>query len=63
MVKQNKTGWGVETAKGNVLAINGEYYSQSFIGPGTGHSAKLWKTEAGAQKTAARIHGKVFRVS
>lgn len=57
-----KVGFGVMTAKGSILATNGEYYKPAFLGPGTGHSAKVWKTEVGAQRVASRIKGKIFRM-
>lgn len=52
----------VTSAKGNIYCTNGERYSPQFVGPGTGHSAKTWKTLAGAQRFAARVRGVVLTV-
>jgi hypothetical protein len=60
MTKRRQThGYGVMTVKGSILSPNGEYYKPLFIGPGA-HSAKTWKTRAGAERVAKRIHGSVF---
>lgn len=59
--RRQAKGFGVMTAKGSILASNGEYYKPVFIGPG-GYSAKVFQTLAGAQKRAMQIHGVVFQI-
>ena len=59
--RRQAKGFGVMTAKGSILASNGEYYKPMFIGPGA-YSAKVWKTLDGARKRATQIHGVVFRI-
>ncbi len=55
------TRWGVMTAKGSILCTNGEYYRPMFVGPGA-NSAKVYKTEEGAKRRAAQIHGSIFSI-
>jgi hypothetical protein len=64
--KEQKRGYGVqrENFPGHVIyyCVNGDWYAQSFCGPGTGHSIKIWRTKEGAQKFADRISGTVIAV-
>lgn len=41
-----------------ILTTNGDYFADSMVGPG-GRPAKVFKTLAGAERHAARVHGTV----
>lgn len=55
--------YAVETAEGSIVATNGEVYKREFIGPGTGHSARIWKTRKGAERFAQHIKGGVIELN
>jgi len=52
----------VTTQRGSILCTNGEFYKPTFIGPGTGHSARIWRIKKYAEQTALRFEGFVQEV-
>ncbi len=58
--------FGVKKAQGKGTALwttGGEWMSARFVGLGANHSAKRWKTRAGAYKNASRLGGEVFTIT
>jgi hypothetical protein len=46
-----------------LFTTTGDWLSARFVGLGSNHSAKEWKTEAGAKRTAAKRGGEVFTIT
>jgi hypothetical protein len=52
----------VTTQRGSILCTNGEVYKPTFIGVGTGHTARIWRTKKYAEQTALRFGGFVREI-
>jgi hypothetical protein len=52
----------VTTQRGSILCTSGEVYKPTFIGAGTGHSARIWRTKKYAEQTALRFEGFVREI-
>ncbi len=58
--------YGIKKAQGKGTALwttTGEWLSARFVGLGSNHSAKQWKTRGGAQRAATRHGGEVFTIT
>lgn len=53
-MSKTQNGFVVISDAGNILCTNGEWYSPRFVGP-TGYSAKVWQTQAGAERARVRL--------
>ena len=53
--KVKETRYGVQTSLGGIICTNGDTHHSQFVGPGQ-WAPKLWKTRAGAQRTADRYN-------
>jgi hypothetical protein len=47
----------------SLLTASGEWISARFVGVGSNHAAKQWKTEAAARRVAAIRGGAVFLIT
>jgi hypothetical protein len=47
----------------SLLTTSGEWISARFVGVGSNHAAKQWKTEAAARRVAAIRGGAVFTIT
>ena len=52
----------VTTQRDSILCTNGEVYKPLFIGPSTGHSARIWHIKKYAELTALRFEGYVREI-
>ncbi len=60
------TGYGIKKVLGKGTALwttTGGWLNHRFVGLGANHSAKEWKTRAGAQRNANRLGGEVFTIT
>ena len=46
-----------------LFTTTGDWISARFVGLGSNHAAKEWKTEAGAKRVAAKRGGEVFTIT
>ena len=46
-----------------LFTTTGDWLSARFVGLGSNHTAKEWKTEAGAKRVAAKRGGEVFTIT
>lgn len=61
--------FGIKKASSNpkgkpfLFTTTNEWLSARFVGLGSNHSAKEWKTRRGAERAAARRGGEVFTIT
>ncbi len=67
--RETKMTYGIKKASStpngtpSLLTTSGEWISARFVGVGSNHAAKQWKTEAAARRVAAIRGGAVFTIT
>ena len=58
-----KKASNASSGKPFLFTTTGDWISARFVGLGSNHAAKEWKTEAGAKRVAAKRGGEVFTIT